>query len=190
MISDEDKATFDRIDENLDKIEEALENKDEPGDTKEGDTLGTDWVAGSAPDRHTVVYIGSPYTHADSGVQISRWAQISQIVALLINEGHWPYSPIAHSHSVATYGNLEGHFDFWQDFDREMIRRTDEFWIALIDGWRDSKGLKAEQEFAKAIGKPVKFVVPVYENPESDTVISVRVHDELPEPWASLPSIR
>lgn len=196
MISDEDKETFDRIDKNLDTIEEGVErlkedaNKEEPTDAKIGDPLGAGFVIGGSTNRHKVIYIGSPYTHPEPDVQVDRWRQISQIVAALIEDGHWPYSPIAHSHSVASFGELEGHFDFWQDFDREMISRTDEFWIACMEGWRDSNGLKFEQEFAESLHKRIRWVVPIYEHPDSTVIMGVRVEDELPEPWASMPSLR
>lgn len=187
---------FDRIHKNLDVIEEGVEklkedgDKSEPTDAKIGDPLGAGFIIGGLPDRHKVIYIGSPYTHAVAQVQEDRWKQISQIVAFLIEDGHWPYSPIAHGHSIATFGELEGHFDFWQDFDREMIRRTDEFWIACMEGWHDSKGLKAELEFAKSLAKQIRYVIPIYEYADSRDILEVRLQDDMPEPWASMPNVR
>jgi hypothetical protein len=152
----------------------------EEGDQKQGDPLGTDWAVGSRPDRHEVIYLASPYSSPNLRVEEQRWEMVSQIVALLIEQGHWVYSPIAHSHSIANFGGLEGHFDFWQVFDREMIRRMDSFWIALMPGWEDSSGTQDEWDFAREIGRPVRFVEPLFDE-EDGELLMVTVHEEPPE---------
>jgi len=40
------------------------------------------------------------------------------------------------------------------------LRRCDEVLVLEIDGWRESEGVRAEIEFAAALGKQVNYAEP------------------------------
>lgn len=103
--------------------------------------------------------MAAPYSHDDPRVRHGRAIHVSIFVADLYQmyPDHSFFSPISHSHMLAKYGHLEGAFDFWREFDEAMIGRSDEVWVFTVDGWEESKGVKAETEYAEFIGLPVRY---------------------------------
>jgi hypothetical protein len=70
------------------------------------------------------------------------------------------FCPIAHTHPIATIGNLPLGFDFWEEFDREMIEHCEEFWVVGMPGWKESKGVTRELAIAKELRKPSYLISP------------------------------
>jgi hypothetical protein len=64
-----------------------------------------------------MIYLASPYSHPDPAVRQERYEAVCQAAAELISRGHIVFSPVAHSHTIATYG-LPGDWEFWQRTDR------------------------------------------------------------------------
>ena len=106
-----------------------------------------------------MIYLASPYTHDDPAVMQARYEAVCQAAAHFMGMGHHVYSPIAHSHGIAAYG-LPTEWKFWQALDEDMIRRCDEVWVVMLDGWDESRGIRAEVAFAQAEGKRVFFMLP------------------------------
>jgi nucleoside 2-deoxyribosyltransferase len=104
------------------------------------------------------IYLASPYT-GTSEQQADRFDIVCQVAGKIILDRKFPvFSPIAHSHPIATRCDLSGEHDFWIDQNRAWLEWADEVWVAMIDGWKDSKGVQWEVEYAKAHGMPVGFV--------------------------------
>lgn len=68
--------------------------------------------------------------------------------------------PIANSGAMSDICEFGTGFDEWVRDDLTFISRVDEVWVLTSDGWLDSKGVQAEINFAKAIGKPVRYIHP------------------------------
>jgi hypothetical protein len=47
---------------------------------------------------------------------------------------------------------------FWQRFDEEHLKRSDELLVLQIEGWRESEGVQAEIALAAALGVPIDYV--------------------------------
>jgi nucleoside 2-deoxyribosyltransferase len=109
--------------------------------------------------RQTVVYLASPYSHADPAVREARFQAACQATAVLIRQGKIVFSPIVHSHSLCRYG-LPGDWGFWRSLDLAYLGRCDEVVVVKLDGWRQSRGVQAEVARARALGKPVSFIEP------------------------------
>jgi nucleoside 2-deoxyribosyltransferase len=104
-----------------------------------------------------VIYLASPYSHSDSSVQEQRFEAVCKKAAELFRAGQIVFSPIAHSHPIAKYG-IPGDWQTWEAFDRIMIAACDKIVVLCLDGWKTSKGVAAEIEIAKQLGKPVEYI--------------------------------
>jgi hypothetical protein len=106
-----------------------------------------------------MIYLASPYSHENPDVEEDRADEVSRIAAELIRGGARIFCPIAHSHAIAKHG-LPGGWEFWEEYDREYLEFCDELIVALMDGWKDSKGVRAEIMEMDKLGKPVKYYDP------------------------------
>jgi hypothetical protein len=102
-----------------------------------------------------MIYIASPYSHPDPLVREARFDAACRATADLFLAGRAVFSPIVHGHPLVRFG-LPTDWAFWQRFDTEHIRRCDEVLVLRIDGWDGSVGVRAEIEFATALGKRVE----------------------------------
>ncbi len=110
-----------------------------------------------------MIYLASPYTHEDPVVVRQRFDAVCRAAAVIMGQGVRIFSPIAHTHPIAESGALPLGWDYWEQYDREMIGFCDEFWVLMLDGWDNSRGVRAEARIAHEFGKPAYFVDP--ENP-------------------------
>jgi hypothetical protein len=85
-----------------------------------------------------------------------RFRDACKCAAAMMERDEDVFSPVAHSHSVAVHGNLNGvDHDFWMKRDMPFMAMCDRMYILEIEGWADSKGVDEEiRIFAKA-GKPI-----------------------------------
>ena len=108
-----------------------------------------------------LIYLGSPYNHADETVRAQRLRIVQDALAFfaISAQNICIYSPIAHWSGVATNHALPHGFEFWSQRDFHMIRQSTALWILTTEGWKDSYGLRQEREFADSIKKPTLFVI-------------------------------
>jgi len=104
-----------------------------------------------------MIYLASPYSHPDPLVREARYEAACRATADLVHAGRVVFSPIVHGHSLVRLG-LPTDWSFWQRFDMDHLRRCDEVIVLRIDGWRESEGVRAEVELARAMGKRVEYV--------------------------------
>jgi len=100
-----------------------------------------------------LIYLAQPYTGTDEEME-DRYEIACEITAKLMREGHYVFSPIAHSHGPAQFG-LDKDFTYWQDYCEIMIKKCDEVHVMTIQGWTTSKGVAYEIEYADSLGIPV-----------------------------------
>ena len=103
-----------------------------------------------------MIYLAAPYSHEFDSVKEHRYHCVNRIAAILIAGGEMVFSPISHSHPIAKCG-IDGDWDTWSEFDLRMIEICDEMVVLMLDGWRESKGVKAEIERAKYLQMPIKY---------------------------------
>lgn len=102
-----------------------------------------------------MIYLASPYSHPDPAVREQRFRAACRMAGELMRQGVRVFSPIAHTHPIALEGDLPLGWDFWEQFDREMIAACEAVVVLTLDGWRESKGVTAEIAIAKELGIPV-----------------------------------
>lgn len=109
-----------------------------------------------------LIYLASPYSHTDEYIQHQRAKEISQIAGQLIGEGVHVYCPIAETVMIAKHGELNTtDWEFWKAKDCNQLSRCDELWIAQMDGYQESIGIKGEVKYALENNIPVWFLDPV-----------------------------
>lgn len=104
-------------------------------------------------------YLATPYSRYPAGVDAA-YAEACRVAARLFLEGVPVYSPIAHTHAIASAGDLPGHFEQWASFDEAMISASIGMIVAMMDGWRESAGITAEIEICRRLGKMVFYLDP------------------------------
>ena len=105
-------------------------------------------------------YLASPYSHAETLVRVMRYELIVAIAADLIKEGYNLIEPIAMCHEKSDRYQLKGSYEFWQNRDRDFIRRSDGVIVVTLPGWDQSIGVIDEIAYAKALGRPVHYYNP------------------------------
>ena len=68
------------------------------------------------------------------------------------------FSPIAHSHEMVRDHDIDGSWEAFEAIDREHIRDAREVWVLTLIGWNTSKGVTAEVEYTKSLGKRIVYV--------------------------------
>lgn len=113
-----------------------------------------------------MIYLAQPFKHENLRVEEQRYRLAVACAAELIQRGHFVYSPIVNSFPMNEIYPENKNFSFWRQFDFHMLSKADDLWIMKIEGWRESVGLTAEIDFARAIGIRVTSYSPTEEQLE------------------------
>lgn len=94
-------------------------------------------------------YLASPYTSDNSKERKKRYLKNLEAMSLFINHEISVFSPIAHTHPIATLYDLPTSSIYWNRFDEAFVKNSIGMIFVLIDGWLKSKGMKHEFELVK-----------------------------------------
>ena len=104
-----------------------------------------------------LAYLASPYSHPDPAVRQRRYADVRMSTVHLLRRGYHVWAPIVYTHHLAEAG-MPVEWVFWEQFDLMMLRRCQELWILMLDGWRDSEGIRGELWLARRLSMPVRLL--------------------------------
>ncbi|MCK9468404.1 MAG: DUF1937 family protein [Porticoccaceae bacterium] len=121
-----------------------------------------------------IMYVGSAYMHPDPSVRAQRCQMVTLATGGLIKKGVVAFSPIAHSHPIASQVDLDGGFETWRYFDLSMIASMELFGMLLMDGFMESKGMAEELRYARLLRKPV-YVIGVTQIDRGEKGLGVHV---------------
>ncbi len=107
-----------------------------------------------------MIYLASPYSHEDKEIRVERHHAVCEEMVAMISRGVHVFSPIAHSHYTATAFDLPSDWEYWSLIDRAFIQLSTEVYVLKLDGWESSRGVQAEIEYARKLGKPITFLKP------------------------------
>lgn len=107
-----------------------------------------------------IIYLASPYSHPSAAVREQRFQDACRAAAHLMRQGHIVYSPIAHTHPIATLCDLPKGWEYWRKVDEAFLERCDALYVLHLDGWRESVGVRAEIVIANRLHKPIRHVEP------------------------------
>jgi hypothetical protein len=116
--------------------------------------------------RAPLCYLATPYSKYKGGDLVQAFQDAAALTAKLMVAGIKCYSPIAHTHPVAIYGNLDPlDYKIWLPFDEAMMNAASVLIVAHMDGWHESFGIAHEVNFFEQRGKPIYDL-----NPETMTM--------------------
>lgn len=107
---------------------------------------------------YQLCYLATPYSKWPTGIH-NAYVKASVLAAKLLREKVNVYSPIAHAHSIAIYGNIDAlDHAIWLPFDEAMMHVCEALLVAQLPGWTESKGVAHEIEFFETRKKPVHYL--------------------------------
>lgn len=106
-----------------------------------------------------LIYLASPYSHEDMAVRHNRHIDIARIAGHLIAKGKTLFCPITHSHSIAEYSEVHSmSHTTWMHIDLTIMQHCTELYVVKLDGWKESKGVTEEIQFAKDNDMPITYI--------------------------------
>ena len=105
-----------------------------------------------------LIYLASPYTHKDPAIKEKRFKDVNKITSKLMSEGFYIFSPISHTHPIALAGSLPGDWQYWEGYDRVIIKNCKCLLVLKMGGWETSTGVQSEIKIAKELGIPVEYM--------------------------------
>ena len=129
-----------------------------------------------------MIYLASPYTHDDAAIRNLRYQQAKRAVILLmkIRKDVTVFSPIVYAHPLVMGNEIESNFDYWSDFDIEILNICDSIIVLKLVGWKHSKGVSLEVIAAKKQGIPIVYMSPLGETSEPIPGLTYRIADGSP----------
>lgn len=110
------------------------------------------------PTTRGIIFLASPYSHPNPIVQRQRFQDVCRVAGALIRKGHIIYSPIAHSHPIATFARLETDAASWKRANDAFLAVSSELWVLELDGWEDSEGVANEIADADRQRKMIRYL--------------------------------
>ena len=103
----------------------------------------------------TILYLACPFTHNDPAIREHRYRTSCIAAAKLMKAGIVVFNPLSHSVPINEFLSSVDSHEFWMSMDLPILRRCDELLILGLEGWRESRGVRAEMFEAMALAKPV-----------------------------------
>lgn len=102
-----------------------------------------------------IAYLATPYTNFPGGIEPA-FIAAAKLVAALLKTGVKVYSPIAHTHPVAIYGDIDPlDHAIWIPFDQGMMDVCGSLIVAQLPTWERSRGVAMEIDYFRNAGKPI-----------------------------------
>src|SRR5574343_1930939 len=90
------------------------------------------------------IYLACPYTSKSARVMGQRVARATEAAALLMEFGHWVFSPITYGHALAHYINNHTDGAYWLRQVLPYMEICSHIYILREKGWEKSNGIKRE----------------------------------------------
>jgi hypothetical protein len=103
-------------------------------------------------------YIATPYAKYPDGIDAA-FQDACKASAWLIKQGVRIYCPIAHTHPIALYGNIDPYsHDIWLPVDRPFMQAACGVIVVRLPTWEISYGIQCEIEEMNKQNKPVRYL--------------------------------
>lgn len=106
----------------------------------------------------SLIYLACPYSHPERAIRIYRFNAANRAAAYLMGQGEIVFSPISHTHPIAESGSLPLGWEYWERFDRTFLEMSKRFIVLKIEGWQESKGVRAEIEIVTNLGMETEYM--------------------------------
>ena len=101
-----------------------------------------------------MIYLASLYS---KGNLEENFKKAEEATAIFLKKGYPVVSPIVHCHRLAVKYNLPKTFDFWYRFNIDLLSICETLFILTEEGWEESVGLKAEEDYAEENDIPIGY---------------------------------
>jgi hypothetical protein len=108
-----------------------------------------------------VIYLATPYSHDDPDEREIRFKAVNRAAGMLMKQGEFVFSPISHTHPIAKVADLPRGWDYWNEYDEEMISHCTRFVVLTLEGWLESTGVQEEIKIARRRGFTIEYMNPV-----------------------------
>lgn len=103
----------------------------------------------------SLAYLATPYTNFKPD-HVVAYIKACRLAARLLLAGVKVYSPIAHTHPIGVYGDIDPlDHGIWLPFDEAMMAKADVLIVAHMAGWESSKGIAHEVAYFGRANKPI-----------------------------------
>lgn len=103
-------------------------------------------------------YLATPYSKYKDGMA-QAYVDACLAAAHLVKQGRGVFSPIAHTHGIAEFGNIDKlDHDIWLPADQPMMDAASSLVVVKMPGWDESYGVGVEIETFKRAGKPIEYM--------------------------------
>lgn len=110
------------------------------------------------------VYLASAYTHPSKRTRDSRATLVTKVAAKLKlkHKNVVFFLPITQSHAMKKHvPELGFEFKHWAKDDLYVIsEHSDEVWVVMSEGWKESVGVTAEIQCAQYLKKKIVYIDP------------------------------
>lgn len=107
-----------------------------------------------------LIYLATPYSHPDPQVREEQFRVVNRVAADLMKQGLHIFSPISHTHPIALANDLPKGWEYWEQYDRVVLKVSEKLIVLRQSGWQDSVGVSAEIEIANDLNLCVEFIDP------------------------------
>jgi hypothetical protein len=109
-------------------------------------------------EKQNVYYLATPYSKYEAGLHRA-FIDASHAAADVMRQGRNVYCPIAHSHSIATYGGIDPYdHDVWLAQDKPFMDAAVGLIVVKMPGWETSYGISEEIKVFTAAGKTIEYM--------------------------------
>jgi hypothetical protein len=103
-------------------------------------------------------YLASPYSRFPDGPEAA-FREVCRAAACLIRAGVRLYSPIAHTHPIATHGGIDPlDHSIWLPVDKPFMDAAAGLIVCKMPSWTASVGMAHEIEAFTEAGKPIVYM--------------------------------
>lgn len=105
-------------------------------------------------------YLATPYSKYSKGHEAAFKESCVQ-AGILLNAGIKVFGPIAHSHPIAEYGNIDKlDYEMFLGLDVPFLNAAKGIIVCKLDGWDKSYGVDWEIKHMQTRNKPVVYMEP------------------------------
>lgn len=116
-----------------------------------------------------MIYLAIPYSNDSplaSFIRDARYRVATKIAGTIMEGGHRVFSPITHNHPIKIANGSVGSTvedpsaSVYLHVDKTVFDVCSDLYVVMIGGWKQSRGVQMEIDWAREAGTPLTFIKP------------------------------
>ena len=104
-----------------------------------------------------LLYVAHPYYHDNPMVMTDRYEAVCEACYLMLASGYKPVSTVMMWHPLKSQFNLDQYESVIMETCFCLLVTCDVLVVLTLPGWKDSKGIEGEVEWARHLKIPVRY---------------------------------